>query len=325
MGEITDSSDYFNNIFDSLCDNVVPDNINMCIECDTKLVRKDTQYCVCPKCGLQCENDIVVDHYSNDIMCSYNNNGQSHISFKVVGHSTSAKIQNNKLMGFTSEYSILKEKKIQEKLNKCIYQINDNEDSVPQNVIDETARKYSQLQDSEEIVKRAGGLSAILASLMYNNCIELNVPRKPKTIVNIFGIQDKQLSEGDKMLRRLAQNGALDIPTGCGEYTDYIDQYFEKLKLDKYNEYKAFILELIDATSIDKIRVLNNTARPTTRCAGALSILCDRLNIPITKDQISVECDISKSTFMRFILMVEAHKNNAVIANIFKKYKVPEL
>lgn len=298
--------------------------IILCEVCNTAMSRKDAQCCICYTCGLEYDIELIdSESYSGDILHSYNATDNSHVAFKIVGSCKSAHAQNVKLMGMTSEYNIVRTRRILQKINAWIYQIEG--DTIPSSVCRDTAETYSKLQESEFLVKRAGGLNGVLASLLYNKCIEHGVPKKPKIIASITGIQDNQLSDGDRILRQMANKGVLKIPDGYGEYTDFIDQYFEKLDINEHANYKQFVIDLIEVSDVSYIKIGTNSARPTTRCAGCIFILCQQLKLHISRDRIAEECNISKSTFARFVNMIEEYKNKKFIKDVFIKHSIPRL
>ncbi len=191
----------------------------ICQTCSIKMQRKSSQYCICPSCGMELECEIIdSEQYSGDLTHSYNATDESYVSFKVTGACKSVHAQNVKLMGTTSDYNNIRTRRVLQKINAWLYQIDG--DSIPSNVCRDTAETYSRLQESENLVKRAGGLNGVLASLLYNKCIEHGIP-KPKVIATITGIQDNQLSEGDKILRQLANKEHLIFQKDMGVYRFY--------------------------------------------------------------------------------------------------------
>ena len=301
----------------------VDNDITICSDCCIKLQRKNSIYCVCPNCGLEKKYETQYESYSNDITHSYNCSNNSHVLFKISGCTRTSRAQNNKLMGLTSEPSLLKEKRVLRIVKNRIYQVPDDHDSVPMDVIEAAAKTYSNLQHSDALVKRAGGLESVLSSLIAYKCVEFGVPRKPKDIIAAMNIRDHQLSQGNKILKKFLKIGSLELVDGHGEHTDFVDQYFEKLNIEKYDKYKPFVIDLINATNINKIKSTNNSARPTTRIAGSVYILCESLKIPnVTREDIAKKCNISKSTFMRFVDLVMDNKNKKCVKKIFKKYNI---
>jgi transcription initiation factor TFIIIB Brf1 subunit/transcription initiation factor TFIIB len=308
-----------------------------CLDCNIQLQRLDGKICICSNCGREYQiDDINIDEAIDAASyCSASS------IVRVVGKHKSVYPQNKSLLSINNNYDVIKAKKTLAKINSWVYQL-DSEDNIPLSIIEAAADRYSNLQLTNGIVKRSNNLKGILAALIYNICIEQHIPKKPKVIANIANITEKQLSIGCKMLREISQinvDANTNVPDTfipdtllntdniidkSSEYIDYIDQYFEKLNIEDNPNYKNFIVELINATNIDKIKISLNTARPSTRCAGAIFILCDQLKLNITRDKIADECNISKSTFSRFINMVNSNQNNE-IRDIFIKYNIPLL
>lgn len=296
-----------------------------CQECNSALQRLDHQHCVCVGCGVEYEIELLdVEQYSNELAHSYNTSVRTHIPFRIIGSCRSARIQNVRFMGTTSEYSVKRELAVLNKINNWAY--NMNEDIIPHNVRREAAIKYCGLHNGEKkLIKRCGGFDGVLGKIIYNECINYDVPRKQKVIAKMGNIENHHLSNGDKLLRDLNPNNTqMVIPDGFGSLTSYVDQYFEKLNI-KETKYKQFVLDLIAATCIKNIPDPHNNARPTTRCAGCIYILCKQLEMGITRDDIATECVISKSTFSRFVNIITKNKGKKFIKNVFKNYGIPEL
>lgn len=295
-----------------------------CAYGDVVLDRLNGQFCICLNCGFEIKNELPVEQYGSDMFAAYNKPNESSANFRVVGVSNRVRGLNKALLCLTSEYNKSKGGKITKKLLEWNYRAPEGE-SIPDNVCIDAAETYNSLQDSEHIVKRANGLNGFLAALLYESCIKHNVPRKPKLIADMAGIHSKQLSKGDQLLYQLAQDKAIVLSNTDTMTNDYVVQYFERLQLDDYLEYINFVNELIVATDVDKIRTEENSCRLSTRCAGAIFILCEQLKIKfVTRDAIAKQCSISKSTFTRFIKLVKTHKSNPGVVAIFEKYNIPQ-
>jgi len=296
-----------------------------CPVCEIDLQRKDNMTCICVNCGYETLNEAAHDEYSIDVAQSYST--QNNTTMRVHSVTPMGKKLNNILMGATSGTHNQKGKRVLDKISKWLYQASD--EIIPNAVASAAVESYIKIQTSDGVVKRGGKLNGILAALIYDECVKHGIPRKPRTIATIAGISETQLSEGRKELLKLSRTGTIILSEGGGEAYQFIQQYFERLGLQEYDHYKGFLLELINATSMEKIRMSSNTARTSTRCAGVLCILCTQLGIkkdnPITRDTISEVCEISKSTFIRFIAMVQAYKNEPEIVEIFERYEVPKL
>ena len=296
---------------------------SMCEDCNVPLLRNNTQMCVCGSCGLEVYWEIDHSLYTNNMATSYNCGGQSHIYFKVNGMTKSAHLQNSLMMG-VSNSSALKKKRIRAKIMKWIIQVPDEDDSIPLNVVDETVEAYCDLQAEQKLVKRSESLNSVLAYILYNKCIELGVPRKPKVITKIAGVSDNQISAGGKVIGSLCGQTVIKEISSNDEYIDYIDQYFEKLGICE-NDDKEFVHDLIISSLIDKIRDVNNSSIPTTRVAGAIYILCQQRGYSVGRDDIEKQCCIAKSTFNRFINMITLNAEKKCIRKVFEKHGIKSL
>ncbi len=294
-----------------------------CQECSVPLQRKDVQTKICPRCGLESASESENSLYTHDSAKSYNCGNTTHIPFKVVGNTVSAIMQNN-LMRRISDYPAYKTRRITNKVMKWVLQVPDECDNIPLTVVTETVRAYCELQEENKLVKRAGGLDAVLAYIIYNKCAELGVPRKPKTIVSITGISDNQLSDGERTIDKLKGQTIIDetITDSC---SDYIELYFEKLNIEYNERHRGFVTDLIANSRLDKIRTPGNSAIMTTRCAGSIYILASQIGLGITKEDIEFHCNIAKGTFMRFVVMITTHKEKKCIRKVFDQYEVPHL
>jgi len=288
-----------------------------CNDCNKPLLRKNSIFCICIDCGLEIRDEADHSFTSNDFDKSVS---YSSSTLRIKGFTREARAQNNRLMGCTSAMRDNKKQKILAFLQSKIFQIRPGSDTIPQHIINDVADTYSNLQTEEKLVKRAGGLEGVLCALLYNSCIEHNIPRKPHTITEIMGVSGVYLSMGDKVLRTYACNPVVLLPNGYGSDNAFINQYFEKLNINKYDKYKPFINELIEETQLEKIPIKDNNTRPTTRIAGALFILVEELGLDLTRDDVARECSISKSTITRYINLVNTYKEKKEIAELFAKY-----
>lgn len=302
-------------------------NNKICLDCNAPLMRSTHTHAVCTHCGKEVESEIQSD---KPIMLT--------TSFRIAG--------TTRFVGGVTQRTepgadrTVREGRIVERLLRREAQFKNMEDSIPPSALKRVAALYVEIQDNEAVVKRAGGLMALLTILIYNVCIELGVPKKPKMITQLTGVKDSQLSKGESQLRKLVTSGCVKIPEGCGSYSDFIDQYLYKLGIapqhevagsDENGSYiriimcKDFCIDLINATQNKKIPDSGNSARPTTRCAGVICILAKQLKLDVNRDMISEKCMISKSTFARFVNMVVTHREKPFVRRVFVNHHVPEL
>lgn len=309
---------------DDVEEQLIVENESKCSDCKVLLQRQNHNSNVCPECGRLYDSIVESEGFSTEVSNGYNVSNNAHVAFKVVGYGPSVYAQNLVLFKNGSDYSVIRRKKIADRIAAWLYQAG-SDMHLPQNVQQAAADMYEELQEKGGVVKRSGVLDGLLAACLYYKCIEANIPKKPKIIAQIAQIRDNQLSEGDKMLCEYAQQGIITIPNSYGNSDEYVDQYFERLGIEEYNTYQPFVNELIEYSGVKYIKCKGNSTRPTTRCAGAIYILCKQLKLNISKDTIADKCKISKPTFIRFINMITTHKDNEHIVAVFKKYDIPQL
>lgn len=308
------------------------DKIDFCYDCNCQMNRKDVNYHTCPKCGVEVLDEDISD-INNSTRLSYNGS----LPMRISGHTSQAKNLSHKLMGSSSNYEALKRRKLINMLLRQVYNCPETEETIPSYILESAADEYIKLQKSEKIVKRAGGLESVLTGLVASECKRNGIARKPNVITQILNVDDSRLSNGCKILRGYAKTGAITFLEGTNEDIQYINQYFERLRLNKFDSYKSFVVELIDETQIRKIPIRSNNTRPTTRIAGAILLLCEELTRKkmlastekeetedspfITKDQVAVICKISKSTIIRYTTLVNTYRRSPAIATLYSKYE----
>lgn len=301
---------------------------NLCDECGVELRRVDDQYQGCPTCGVEfrSQSDRVV--ITNEIIHSYNSGCNTHTPIRIVGKGPNIHQRSNKLFGAVTDSAMLREQNILSKLEKRWHQIPGDQDNVPRAVLKEVARQYCTLEkDGSKLVKRSGGLWSVLSHLLYEECKNYGTPRKPHAISNFTEIDSHKLSDG----RTILQDCGVIISQVAPSVESFIDQYLDNLGLVEHSEkYREFLIQLVKKTDNNVIITNNNTAKPTTRCAGVIMILCQQMKLGVSSDDIANACSISKGTVERFVKFVtgqmkkgEPHAKK--IRKLFKEYEVPYL
>jgi predicted transcriptional regulator len=82
------------------------------------------------------------------------------------------------------------------------------------------------------------------------------------------------------------------------------------------------VADIINRSEKKNVHIMNDS-RTTTKCIGAIFLLINRIRglSHITKDHIVKECNISKSTFIRYYNLLMT--NYKIIKPVFKKHKIP--
>ncbi len=294
-----------------------------CPECCVMYQLKDAQTKVCPQCGVEIDFESENSLYTHDATHSYNCGSSSHMPFKVNGVTKSAMLQNS-LMKRVSDYETLKRRKIYNKIMKWVVQVPDECVSIPISIVNETVNAYCELQEENKLVKRAGGLDSVLAFIIHNKCSHAGTPRDYKHIVKLAGIQDSQLSAGERAIDKLKDQTIIEDVVK-DECVDYVEVFFEKLGIECNDRYKGFVVDLVRNSRLEKINTKDNTSIMTTRCIGSIYILSTQLKLGVPKEDFEVKCSIAKGTFMRFVSMISTHMEKKCIKKVFAKYDIPPL
>lgn len=202
-----------------------------------------------------------------------------------------------------------------------------DKNSVPQHLVDKAAKDYVTLQ--KYFIKRGDVRRGIMACLVYEACKNNEIDRTPKEISEMFEITTKELSEGSKLIDKARNNGLLEKGNCYDEKTDKkakIDRYFSILDIDE--KYKTFVSTLIDFICQKRKSSIHSGMK--ARCAGAIFILVECLDLDINRQTIAEKCDISIATFIRFSNIVKSifneQEDNLVrkkLSHLFKKHEIP--
>lgn len=324
-------------------------NIIKCSDCDIVMYKSSRgMYYECEKCGI-IEDDIgndfdvvAFDGAGNgnfDVINNYNTSNTSAAPIRISGPNNY--IYQKKLVSNTCNYSKTQKKNTIDQMLNFVYQ----HKSVPdKNIVLEAANFYYDVQ--QHCIKRGDVRKGTMAACLYRVCISHGSTRKPKEISDIFGVQQSEFSNGEKILDDLVASGKIKMKCNGAFVPDsdiklanaFLNRYFENLNIpndaEDFNSkdrpnYKLFTLSLIKFTQ--KYRIAESSIM-SSKCAGAIYILAlKRKELNITRDMIEAECSISKSTFSRFhkavFTVLESDdtinkKTKSRLRNLLKKYQI---
>lgn len=286
------------------------------------LQRRDATYCICPECGLEVKNEADYIEYSTDVFETGNISNHGPLYISGASDKRTREMSNMLMNVSTKDSPYYKKARLEKKIHNWIYSI--NESIVPKDVVARAIEVYGEIQNCA-IVKRGDQLNGILAAIIHIECANADVVRSRSCIAKIAGITNPQLNTGFNKFMEIGMECGMDIKLPTPTSEQYVDQFFEALGLSAYDAYRGFVLELIEATSADIIAINENNMVLTTRCAGAVAVLCMQLGLPITREAIETACGVSKSTFMRYVNMCITYRRMEHMKPIFKKWNVPKL
>ena len=291
-------------------------NYKKCPKCDIYGKISDN-IILCESCGLKRPWDHDNGKYSISIEQNYNTSSNTFMAFNIIGKNSYC--YQRSFLKTCAKYPSYRNNNNRKEIINKIYQYNGNK--IPINVCNITADLFDQIK-RKNYVFRGNGKWGVIGACLFYACIMNNLTRTPREIASIIGIEDRFLSQGDKILQELNELGIINVPTTFKPLGDYIDQFFPSLKIP--STYKPFIIDLI-ATAEKRYIHIGNESRMTTKCIGCIYLLCKR--IPklkhIKKDKISREClKISKSTFIRYYNLLMS--NPKKIKKVFKRHCIPQ-
>lgn len=315
--------------------NEIQENNDICQDCDIRMKITESAI-ICENCGLEkkLEEEYCSDVYNISVDTNYNSGTTSSLPFMFSGKKSYG--YQKALLKCCSDYTNASYQLIKKEILNRINMYNGNKP--PMNVqlvcvdlyykIKESDKSYLNIinkgatigAEKKRLVFRSNGKWGIIASCLYYACIKEGLTRTPREISEIIGVEEKYQSIGNKRLQEFYELGIIDIPINIDLINDYISRYFPLLDIPDI--YKEFIVDLIDRAE-NKYLHINNESRSSTKCVGAIYMLCSR--VPelnhITKEVISKECKVSKTTFMKYYQML--YNNYEVLKKTFKKHNIP--
>jgi transcription initiation factor TFIIIB Brf1 subunit/transcription initiation factor TFIIB len=302
---------------------------NIDLEVQVKL-ESNNKYNTCPRCNIECKlnNDEILCHqcgyipdiindshkftFSNDK--DHNTSDNSFMSFNLVGKN--AYCYQRSFLKTCANYTSFRKNNNRKYLYNYNYQYEGKK--IPKNAIKLAIELFSIIKE-HNYVFRGNGKKGVLGACLFYACVMNNITKTPREISSVMEIEERFLSQGDRKVQELNEKGIISIPTILRPLKDYLDQYFPALKIP--NKYKSFIIDLIGRAEQKNMHI-ENDSRTTTKVIGAIYLLTNRIkSLNITKESIVKECDISRSTFIRY--------NNLLLSNykkikpVFKKHKIP--
>jgi transcription initiation factor TFIIIB Brf1 subunit/transcription initiation factor TFIIB len=269
----------------------------------------------CESCGLERE---MVDN--NQQFCfstekDHNTSLNSFISFNIVGKNSYA--YQRSFLKTCANYSSFRRNNNRKDLYNYNYQHEGKK--IPKNAIKLAIELFSKIKENNYVF-RGNGKKGVLGACLFYACVMNQITKTPREIASVMEIEDRFLSQGDRIVQELNEKGVIEIPTILRPLKDYLDQFFPALNIPLV--YKQFVIDIIERAEKKNIHIQNDS-RTTTKCIGAIYLLITRIKKlkHITKDHIVKECSISKSTFIRYFNLLTI--NHIILKKVFKKHRIP--
>lgn len=288
---------------------------NICPKCNIECIISDGSL-QCKHCGLETLIDDDASKFSFALNNDHNTSSNSFMSFNIIGKN--AYCYQRSFLKTCANYASFRKNNNRKDLYNYNYQHDGKK--IPKNVIKLAIDIFSAIKE-KNYVYRGNGKKGVLGSCLFYACVINNITKTPREIASIMNIEERFLSQGDRILHELNEKGVISIPTILRPLKDYLDQYFPALGIPDI--YKPFIIDLIKRAEKKNIHIQNDS-RTTTKTIGAIYLLTMRVKELkfVTKDKIVKECNISKSTFIRYYNLLLS--NYKILKPVFKKYKIPQ-
>jgi hypothetical protein len=295
---------------------IVNNDYNLCPLCKIPGKINDA-IIICEKCGMERAWDLHTnDTYNMSIDQNYNTMNNSFMTFSIVGQNSYN--LNRSLLKTCADYSLYRHNNNKKEIINRIYRYEGSKP--PMNIVNQTADLFDKIKNKGYVYRGDGKLGVIAACLYYVS-IENNLTRTPKEIAAIMQIEDKFLSQGDRILQELNELGVISIQTTHKPLNDYLNTYLPKLKIP--DKYRGFIVDIISRAEKKHLHI-RNESRLTTKIVGVIYLLTQR--VPelkdIKKNTISEECNnISKATYTRYYTLICSEYK--IMKKCFRKHKIP--
>jgi transcription initiation factor TFIIB len=184
-------------------------------------------------------------------------------------------------------------------------QVRANDHGIPSCIIDEAKNLYKTISDIQ--INRGSNRNGIIASCIYKACILQGCPRSAKEIAEIFKLNITHMTKGCKKfdeILNLEHGQNLCLSSNTTKSIDFIERFCSKLNLGKN-------IVKICKHVCDKADEYNLVSKciPPSIAAGSIFLVCNILNINISKKEISTTCKISEVTISKcYKSLLKYHK-----------------
>jgi transcription initiation factor TFIIIB Brf1 subunit/transcription initiation factor TFIIB len=223
----------------------------------------------CEKCGLERKMIDNNQQYCFSTEKDHNTSLNSFISFNIVGKNSYA--YQRSFLKTCANYSSFRRNNNRKDLYNYNYQHEGKK--IPKNAIKLAIDLFSKIKENN-YVYRGNGKKGVLGACLFYACVMNNITKTPREIASVMEIEDRFLSQGDRIVQELNEKGVIEIPTILRPLKDYLDQFFPALNIPL--KYKLFIIDIIERAEKKNIHICNDS-RTTTKCIGAIYLLTTRI------------------------------------------------
>ena len=193
-------------------------------------------------------------------------------------------------------------------------QVRANDHGIPSCIIDEAKNLYKKISDIQ--INRGSNRNGIIASCIYKACKLQGCPRSAKEIAEIFKLNITHMTKGCKKFDEILNldNDKIRYTGNTTKSVDFIDRFCSKLNLG------TNIINICKHVC-EKAEEYNLVSKciPPSIAAGSIFLVCQILNINISKKDISQTCKISEVTISKCYKSLLKYHRHLFPENIINK------
>lgn len=284
----------------------------VCENCNIDMVMQE-QYYLCEKCG-NIGEFISKQITLTDCKTNYNSNKSGKGSYMSNGR------HNNN----STDHKLVSMKKLLQSMRS----INENSTHMrlPEYVLSFALKIYESFKADR--VSRCNKKKGIIANCMLLACNHFSIPRTPKEIATILGINETVITNNQPIVADHVKTHNLFVDaTNDNDYM-FMLRFCETLHIKKI--YITFALALLKREEKKKLVIIHNS-KLNTRCAGVIYFLLGiygskelqedlpDLN-PITQDSIHQATAVAPTTYKKTTQIFEQYYNK--FKKTFKQYQM---
>lgn len=271
-----------------------------CLNCGVALITNDSCL-ICKSCGLEINDTsgVTDEQHSASLAQDNNVNDKGFMSMRIIGKGAYG--YHRSLLKSCAQYGQYRKMTTLKDIHNWNAQSNGK--FIPRNVIEEANEMFAKIKEHGGLYRNSVK-KGVISACIYYSCYNNGISQTPIETARLVGIAEKFHSAGDRILRDLNERGIIDLPRKIDPINDYLNRYLELLGIPI--KYKDFIVDLIAIADREKLHIINDS-KNNTKCIGAIYVLIDRvpeLKKKISKDKIDKECEISKTTFIKYYNLV---------------------
>lgn len=275
---------------------------NICDVCQVSMIHNKNEWC-CPVCN------IVKDYEDN---VSDNEDSVAITIKRSVG------MYKGRYYNMNVDYSKIQRKTIDALLKS--YAGAYEGVPIPYDLLQETADIYNSIQKlriepkggdgtgavQKKFVRRHTIKDEILAAILYSVCSNHGCTRKRKDIAKFMQLSTGGFSKGEHIIRTLNAEGKIELAKNDDDIMSFVTRYLGSLKI-KTKENKRYVERIV---SLSEDKFVSMTSHISSKVAGAVWILTEKLDMKVSIKEFESACDnIKKSTFIKFVNEVRKHES----------------